>query len=208
VRQIASYDPDPDVLGVVNVGRPGFYTSDAFTAGFEWIGRMGLTFDAWIVEPQLPDLAMLARRFPDTSIVLDHVGTPLGVASYRGRRDERFSIWRESIRSLAELPNVTVKLGGLGMHFCGFPSFLSEPPTSSEQLAREWCPYIETCIEAFGVARCMFESNYPADRGAGSYRTIWNAFKRISAGASHGEKAALFSGTAARVYRVGLASSS
>ena len=208
VRQIASYDPDPEVLGVVSVDAPGLYTSDAFAAGFEWIGRMGLTFDAWIVEPQLPDLVVLARRFPDTSIVLDHVGTPLGVAGYRGRRDERFSIWRENIRTLAELPNVAVKLGGLGMHFCGFPSFLSEPRASSEQLAREWRPHIETCVEAFGVARCMFESNYPADRGTGSYRTIWNAFKRIAAGASQGEKAALFSETAARVYRVELASSS
>jgi predicted TIM-barrel fold metal-dependent hydrolase len=205
VRQIASYDPDPGVLGVVNVGAPGLYTSDAFAAGFAWIGRMGLTFDAWIVEPQLPDLVVLARRFPDAAIVLDHVGTPLGVAGYRGRRDERFPIWRENIRKLAELPNVTVKLGGLGMHFCDFPSFLSEPPATSEQLAREWRPYIETCIEAFGVARCMFESNYPADRGVGSYRVIWNAFKRIAAGASPDEKAALFSKTAARVYRVGLA---
>jgi len=71
-------------------------------------------------------------------------------------------------------------------------------------LAREWRPYIETCIEAFGVARCMFESNYPADRGAGSYRTLWNAFKRLTAGASRDEKAALFSGTAARVYRIEL----
>jgi predicted TIM-barrel fold metal-dependent hydrolase len=202
IRQIASFDPDPDVLGVVNVPAPGLYTSDPFIAGFEWIGRMGLTFDAWVVEPQLPDLVVLARRFPGTSIVLDHVGTPLGVASYRGLRDERFSIWRESICRLAELPNVTVKLGGLGMHLCDFPSFLSEPRASSEQLAREWRPYIETCIEAFGVARCMFESNYPADRGAGSYRTIWNAFKRIAAGASHAEKAALFSGTAARIYRL------
>jgi predicted TIM-barrel fold metal-dependent hydrolase len=202
VRQIASYDPDPDVLGVVSVGAPGLYTSDAFVAGFEWIERLGLSFDAWVVEPQLPDVASLARRFPGTSIVLDHVGTPLGVASYRGRRDERFSIWHENIRRLAELPNVMVKLGGLGMDFCHLPSFLSEPRASSEQLALEWRPYLETCIETFGVARCMFESNFPADRGAGSYRVIWNAFKRIAAGASDDEKAALFSETAARAYRL------
>jgi predicted TIM-barrel fold metal-dependent hydrolase len=202
VRQIAGYDSDPDVLGVVRVGAPGLYTSDAFVAGFEWVERLGLSFDAWVVEPQLPDVTSLARRFPDTSIVLDHVATPLGVASYRSSRDERFPIWRENIRTLAELPNVTVKLGGLGMSFCGFPSFLSEPRFSSEQLALEWRPYLETCIEAFGAARCMFESNFPADRGAGSYRAIWNAFKRIAAGASHEEKQALFSAAATRVYRL------
>ncbi len=202
IRQIASYDPDPDVLGVVNVPAPGLYTSDPFVAGFEWIERLRLSFDAWVVEPQLPDIVILARRFPGTSIVLNHVGTPLGVASYQGRRDERFSIWRENIRRLAELPNVTVKLGGLGMDFCHFPSFLSEPRASSEQLALEWRPYLETCIEAFGAARCMFESNFPADRGAGSYRVIWNAFKRIAAGASDDEKAALFRETATGVYRL------
>jgi predicted TIM-barrel fold metal-dependent hydrolase len=202
VRQIASYDPDPDVLGVVNVPAPGLYTSDAFLAGFEWIERLGLSFDAWVVEPQLLDVAVLARRFPDTSIVLDHAGTPLGVASYQGRRNERFPIWRENIRLLAELPNVTVKLGGLGMGFCNFPSFLSEPRASSEQLALEWRPYLEACVEAFGAGRCMFESNFPADRGAGSYRVIWNAFKRIAAEASDDEKAALFGATAARVYRL------
>ena len=202
VRQIAAYDPDPDVLGVVSVSAPGLYASDAFAAGFEWIARLGLSFDAWVVEPQLPDVVQLARRFPETSIVLDHAGTPVGVGRHLGRRDERFSIWRDSIRRLAELPNVTVKLGGLGMHFCGFPSFLSEPRLSSEQLALEWRPYLETCIEAFGVGRCMFESNFPADRGAGSYRAIWNAFKRIAAGASDDEKAALFGGTASRVYRL------
>jgi predicted TIM-barrel fold metal-dependent hydrolase len=202
VRQIASFDPDPDVLGVVNVAAPGLYASDPFLAGFEWLERLGLSFDAWVVEPQLSDVVMLARRFPGTSIVLDHVGTPLGVASYQERRDERFPIWRESIRRLAELPNVTVKLGGLGMSFCNFPSFLSEPRASSERLAREWRPYLEACIEAFGPGRCMFESNYPADRGAGSYRAIWNAFKRIAAGASDDEKRALFSGTATRIYRL------
>ena len=95
-----------------------------------------------------------------------------------------------------------VKLGGLGMDFCHLPSFLSEPRASSEQLALEWRPYLETCIETFGVAGCMFESNFPADRGAGSYRVIWNAFKRIAAGASDDEKAALFSETAARAYRL------
>jgi predicted TIM-barrel fold metal-dependent hydrolase len=88
------------------------------------------------------------------------------------------------------------------MAFCNFPSFLAQPRAPSEQLAQEWAPYIETCIEAFGPERCMFESNFPVDMGSCTYAVLWNAFKRIAAGASAAEKAALFSQTAARVYRL------
>ena len=202
IRQRASYDPDPDVLGELNAPAPGLYTSDSFLAGFEWLGKLELSFDAWVVEPQLPEVAALAQRFPDTPIVLNHAGTPLGRASYAGRLEERFPIWRDSLRQLAERPNVTLKLGGLGMDFSNFPSFATDPPASSEQLARDWRPYLETGIETFGPERCMFESNYPMEKSAGEYGVIWNAFKRVAAGASAAEKAALFSGTASRVYRV------
>jgi predicted TIM-barrel fold metal-dependent hydrolase len=205
VRHGASWDADPLVLGPLNRGQPsGLYRMDAFREGFARLNPLGLSFDAWLLEPQLPDLIDLARTFPETAIVLDHVGTPLGVASYEGRLPERFGIWRDNIRELAKSPNVAVKLGGLAMAFCNFPSFLSEPPASSAQLAEEWRPYVETCIEAFGVERCMFESNFPVDRGAADYATLWNAFKRIAAGYSADEKTALFSGVATRVYRLDL----
>jgi predicted TIM-barrel fold metal-dependent hydrolase len=204
VRQSASHDPDPAVLGPLAGTPAGLYASDAFRAGFARLGPMGLSFDAWMLEPQLPDLIGLARQFQETPIVLDHVGTPLGIASYEGRREERFGAWREQIGELARSPKVFVKLGGLAMAFCGFPSFLSEPPAPSEQLAAEWKPYIEACIEAFGPERCMFESNFPVDLGSCDYATLWNAFKRIAAGYSADEKAALFSGTAARFYRLAL----
>ena len=77
-------------------------------------------------------------------------------------------------------------------------------PTWSEVLAETWRSFLETCIEAFGVDRGMHESNFPVDKQSCDYTTCWNAFKRISAGASDAEKAALFAGTAARVYRIGL----
>ena len=88
------------------------------------------------------------------------------------------------------------------MCFPHFPSFMSDPPASSEQLAAEWKPYIETCIQAFGPTRCMFESNFPVDIGSCDYRTLWNAFKILSAAYSAEDKTALFSGTAKRVYRL------
>ena len=204
VRNSASWDADTEVLGPLNRMQPGHYLRDDFRAGFRHLAPMGLSFDAWLLEPQLPDLTSLARAFPDTTIVLDHVGTPIGRGSYAGRLEERFPIWRDNIRELAKSQNVVVKLGGLAMAFCSFPSFLAEPRVPSEQLAKEWGPYIETCIEAFGPERCMFESNFPVDMGSGTYAVLWNAFKRLAAGASADEKTALFSGTAKRVYRLSL----
>jgi L-fuconolactonase len=204
VRHSASHDPDSGVLGPLARLGAGLYASDAFRAGFGHLAARNLSFDAWLLEPQLPELVALTRAFPDTRVVLDHVGTPLGLASYEGRRDERFPIWREQIQALAASPNVFVKLGGLAMPFCNFDSFMSDPAAPSEQLATEWRPYIETCIEAFGAERCMFESNFPVDLGSCSYATLWNAMKRIASGASAEEKTALFSGTAIKAYRLAL----
>ena len=204
IRQSASADPDKDVLGPLHRIEGGLYMSPKFREGFAQLAPLGLSFDAWMLEPQLPDLIDLARAFPETQIVLDHVGTPLGIASYAGKREERFPIWKENILALAALPNVAVKLGGLAMVFPGFDSFMAFPPASSETLAAEWKPYIETCIEAFGPQRCMFESNFPVDIGSCDYDVLWNAFKVLAKGASADEKTALFSGTATQIYRLDL----
>jgi len=128
--------------------------------------------------------------------------SPVGLGRYAGQRDARFAGWRASMAALAELPNVHIKLGGLGMPFPGFDGMGPDVRPSSETLAAAWAPYIETCIELFGAGRCMFESNFPVDGWACDYVTLWNAFKRIAAGASADEKAALFAGTAARFYRL------
>jgi len=202
IRNSASWDADKEVLGPLNRVEAGLYLDPKFREGFRHLAPLGMSFDAWLLEPQLPDLIDLARAFPDTAIVLDHVGTPIGRGSYTGRLEERFPIWRDNIRELAKSQNVVVKLGGLAMAFCNFPSFLAEPRVPSEQLATDWRPYIETCIEAFGADRCMFESNFPVDMGSCTYAVLWNAFKRIASGASAAEKAALFSDTAKRVYRL------
>jgi L-fuconolactonase len=202
IRHSASYNADPNVLGPLNRVSGGLYMNKSFREGYAQLAKFNLSFDAWLLEPQLPELIDLVRAFPDTPVILDHVGTPLGVASFEGKREERFPIWRENIRKLAALPNVSVKLGGLAMAFCNFPSFLQSPPASSEQLAAEWRPYIETCIELLGTNRCMFESNFPVDLGSCTYPTLWNAFKVLARNYSPAEKSALFSGTAARVYRL------
>jgi L-fuconolactonase len=204
IRHSASYDPDPQVLGPLARIGGGLYDSSAFREGYARLAEFDLSFDTWLLEPQLPELIDLARAFPDTPVILDHVGTPLGLGAYAGRREERFAVWRDNIRKLAALPHVSVKLGGLAMPFCGFPSFMQTPPATSAQLATEWRPYIETCIESFGVDRCMFESNFPVDLGSCTYRALWNAFKILADAYSADEKTALFSGTAKRVYRLDL----
>jgi predicted TIM-barrel fold metal-dependent hydrolase len=202
IRQSASWDADDNVLGPLSRNQPGLYARPDFREGFAQLAPLKLSFDAWMLEPQLPELVSLAKAFPDTSIVLDHVGTPLGLASYAGRRQERFGVWRDNIRALAALRNVSVKIGGLAMPFPGFASFLSEPSTSAKALAEEWRPYVETCIEAFGSGRCMFESNFPVDIGSCDYATLWNAFKTIAQYYSAEEKTYLFSDTARRLYRL------
>jgi predicted TIM-barrel fold metal-dependent hydrolase len=151
---------------------------------------------------QLGELTAVARAHPGATIVLNHAGGAIGIGPYAGRRDEVFAEWRQSIVELARCPNVHVKLGGLGMRLFGFDVHSHELPPSSEQLARAWRPYIETCIELFGPQRAMFESNFPVDKGTCSYQALWNAFKRIAAGTSNADKQALFSGTATRVYRL------
>jgi predicted TIM-barrel fold metal-dependent hydrolase len=203
IRQIAAYDDDPSVLGPLAGRVPGgLYRDTRFREGFAVLQKLGLSFDAWLLEPQLPDVIDLARAFPGTTIVLDHVGTPLGIGAYTGRREERFAAWRQNVAALARCENVVVKLGGLAMPFGGFPWSYTRRPQSSEELAAAWRPYIETCIEAFGPARCMFESNFPVDKVSGGYAVLWNAFKRLASGASADEKAALFRDTAKRFYRL------
>ena len=125
----------------------------------------------------------MARAAPGTPIVIDHVGGPLGGGPYRGQRDEVFKAWAADMKALAGCPNVHVKLGGLAMPVNGFDYHNDALPPSSTRMAEDWTPWIETCIALFGADRCMFESNFPVDKGMCSYPVLWNAFKRIAAGA-------------------------
>ena len=181
---------------------PGLLLDGKFREGFACLARLGLSFDGWLLHTQIDEFLDLARAFPDTTLVLDHVGGPLGIGPYVGKRDEVFAAWRQSIAELSRCPNVHVKLGGLGMHTIGFDFHARARPPTSQELAQAWKPYIETCIAAFGAERAMFESNFPVDKGTCGYQVLWNAFKRIAAGCSDAEKTALFSGTASKVYRL------
>jgi len=171
--------------------------------GFAQLGKLGLTYDCWMYHPQIGEMADLASAFPDTVMVLDHVGGPLGFGPYADHR-ESFAKWKAAMGELAKRPNMNIKLGGLGMALGLYDFFAQPKPPGSETLAAAYKPWIETCIESFGADRCMFESNFPVDKITSGFGVLWNAFKRIAAKASAAEKKALFSGTAARVYKLAL----
>src|SRR6201997_788221 len=204
IRHSSAWDADPDIAHIYATRPKGLLLDPAFRKGFACLASLDLSFDAWLFHPQLGELADLARAFPDTRIVLDHCGGPAGIGSYANRREEIFPVWKTSIQEIAKCPNVVVKLGGLAMRLLGHDFHERPVPPSSEELATAWQPYIETCIEAFGPERCMFESNFPPDKGQCSYQVIFNAFKRIAAQYSEAEKTALFSKTATDVYRLKL----
>jgi L-fuconolactonase len=203
IRFITASHPDQAAWGSPIIRPAGLLLAPKVREGFARLAPLGLSFDAWMYHTQLDDLIDLARAFPQTPIVLDHVGGAIGLGPYAGKRDEVFAVWSAKIRELAACPNVHIKLGGLGMRMFGFTHHTGELPPSSEELAAAWRPYIETCIAAFGPERAMFESNFPVDKGSCGYAALWNAFKRIAAGCSAAEKAALFAGAATKFYRLG-----
>ena len=204
IRHSSAWDADPNVAHMYATRPKGLLFDPTFRKGFACLAPLGLSFDAWLFHPQISDLADLARAFPDTKIVLDHCGGPVGLGVYANRREEIFKGWKASIAEIAKCPNVAVKLGGLAMRLLGYDFHERPKPPSSEEAAAAWRPYIETCIEAFGPGRAMFESNFPPDKGQCSYQVIFNAFKRLAAPYSEAEKTALFSKTAADVYRLKL----
>jgi L-fuconolactonase len=202
IRHISAFDASNDFVAV-SVG-PGLLLDPRYRAGCACLARHGLLLEAWLFHHQLPELIDLARRLPELTIVLNHVGGPLGGGTYRARRGEVFAEWAGHIHALGRCANVVVKLGGFGMPMLGF-GFDEEPQRASFQaLATAWKPYIDVCLDAFGADRCMFESNFPVDRVSADYRTLWNAFKHYARDIAPGEKARLFSGTAGQVYRLAL----
>lgn len=205
VRQIALAHPEPEVLRYLTHKPPADLLGSAeFSKALAELGKRGLRFDATVLHPQLPQLAAIADAHPDVPFVLDHMGLATARARTAEARAEVFADWRDGIRALAERPNVTCKIGGLGTSYWGFDFYLSDEPVTSQVLADAWKPYVETVIDAFGFDRCMAESNFPNDGRSAGFVPLWNALKLCVAGASGPEKAALFHGTAIRVYDIEL----
>ena len=202
IRHVGAHDAHSDALVNRSEAPEGLYERDDFRRGMRVLGRLGLSHDNWHFHHQNPAFAALARAVPETTMVLDHFGTPLGVGPYAGQREEIFTQWRKDIVDLAACPNVVAKLGGLAMPDNGFGWEQRKQPATSDELVNAQKRFYLHTIESFGPARCMFESNFPVDKCSISYRVLWNAFKKMVADFSEDEKQALFYGTAARVYRL------
>ena len=201
VRPIVCADPH-GVLDPWPSAPADMMQSAAFRAGARELARRGLVLDIWVFHPQIEAVAKLARALPDLTLVLDHIGTPLGMGYYATRRDQVFAAWRAAMADLAACPNVVVKLGGLNMHFNGFGWHERSLPPTSDELAAANGPYYRAAIDLFGPGRCMFESNFPMDKRSVGWGPLWNAHKKIVAGFSADEKRQMFSEVAIRTYRI------
>lgn len=202
IRYQATYNDGVVGRYIRNTPVPQFLDSAPFRRGYACLARAGLSFDAAVFHTQLEEVARLADDFPDTGIVLNHVGMPIGVEDYRNQYEAVMRTWRAGIAELAKRPNVTVKLGGMGMPLLGFAFESSGEPAASDVLAQAWRPFVETCLQAFGSSRCMFESNFPVDKQSCSYVALWNAYKRITTGYSEDERRDLFYRSACHAYRL------
>ncbi len=202
IRRQANWDADDQIGNGRNVHVPQIYADEKFRQGFAELAKRDLNFEGWCFHTQISELADLARVFPDTTIILNHFGGPLGIGPYAGKRDEIFPAWKIAIADLATCPNVVAKLGGINMEINGFDWHLQDRPPTSSVLMEATRRYYEHTIECFGVERCMFESNFPVDMVTCSYNVLWNSFKRLAANYSDDEKASLFHDTATRVYRL------
>jgi predicted TIM-barrel fold metal-dependent hydrolase len=202
IRHSVTWDPHPEVENTAAHRMQAQLANEQVRAGARVLARMGLTLEGWMYFPQLPEFADFARAIPNLQIILNHIGGLIRTGPYAGKDDEVLATWRRGIDAVAECPNVTIKLGGMGMPRTGFDWHARARPIGSEELAAAMAPYMNYCIEKFGPNRCMFESNFPVDKVSFSYHVMYNAFKRLSQSYSASERTAMFHDTAARVYRV------
>lgn len=202
IRDVAAWEEGEGFHRGASVGHGRMYAEPAFREGLRVLASMGLSYDAYNYHTQLDGLADLAEAVPEATIILNHLGTPLGVGPFAGRREAVFSLWQQGISRLGKYPNVIIKLGGLAMPWTGFGWDSSVTPPSSDDIVAAQGRYYHHAIESFGPDRCMFESNFPVEKLSVSYRVLWNGFKKMAARYSEVEKHAMFYGTAARIYRI------
>jgi L-fuconolactonase len=199
VRYSTGWDPSDRIHNVTPAQH--MLLDPAVKAGAAVLSDMKLSLDSWLFHPQLDDVSALADALPDLTIILNHVGSPILGGPYRGKQEEVFQAWRTAMQDVAQRPNVFTKLGALPIRMPSDDVDRTQPPGSAE-IAAKWSPWMESCIEAFGPKRCMFESNFPVQKRWSSYQTTWNAFKRIAHGASSSEKKDLFAGAVRAAYRL------
>ncbi|MEC5407626.1 amidohydrolase [Paraburkholderia sp. MPAMCS5] len=180
IRQCLNFHRDPVKTFIDS---PHLMSDPQWRAGYALLKRYDLSFDLQLYYTQMEEATALARYFPDTAVVLNHTGMPVD------RLPDEVDAWKESMTLLASAPNVFCKISGLGM---------GDWKWTVDSIR----PFVLHAIEAFGVERCMFASNFPVDKLFSSYDEVFNAFKSITTDFSPAERAALFHYNAERVYRL------
>lgn len=202
IRCQGQWDADNSIRSAKDANGPDRFSNAKFREGFAELAPRNMTFEAWCYHTQLKEVTALARAFPDTTIILNHFGGPLGIGPYEGKADDIFPIWQKEIADLATCQNVLAKLGGINMDINGFGWEHHNTPPTSETLMQATRRWYEHTIEHFGTSRCMFESNFPVDMTSCSYNTLWNSFKHLTLDYSVDEKRQLFHDTAVRTYKI------
>jgi predicted TIM-barrel fold metal-dependent hydrolase len=202
IRSQAAMHPDGTIPSTRARPIEGVYINDMFHQGFSHLESRNLSFEAWCYHPQLPQLIQLAKKFPNTTIILNHFGGPLGIGSFTDKEEETYSFWKKQITELSKCENVVAKLGGIAMEINGFKWHLNKIAPSGQELINRTQRYYEKTIELFGVDRCMFESNFPVDKISCSYVNLWNGFKLLTKDYSPDERAKLFHDNATRIYKL------
>ncbi|MEH6588664.1 MAG: amidohydrolase family protein [Halioglobus sp.] len=202
IRHALASSPDDAELMIPGRSVPGLYADTDFQSGVRALGKAGLSYDSWHFHYQNPEFLALAQNAPNTLMILDHFGTPLGVGRYASQRQEIFQQWQQDVSAIAQCDNVVAKLGGMAMPDNGFGWFGRDTPPGSDEFVLAQQDYYHHMIECFGPERCMFESNFPVDKFSLSYPVLWNGLKKIASRYSDAEQQALFSKTAERVYRL------
>lgn len=200
IRNTTAWHAHPEVVSNPIPPPAGLLTEAKFIDGARRLSRHNLVLDVWAYHSQLAEVYELAQACPDTLLVIDHLGGPLGIGPYTHQREATFVEWSAAISKLAQLPNVRMKIGGFGLKVLGYRYHEQALPPDSDSLAQAWQPYVDVLIGAYGVERCMFESNFPVDKGMFSYHVMWNAFKKITQSCSPTERHALFFQTALDTY--------
>ncbi|WP_026471206.1 amidohydrolase family protein [Alkanindiges illinoisensis] len=208
LRRMASHHPDPGVHQWSDEAH--LYTSRKFLAGFEQFAKNGLSFDAWVYSTQIADVTQLASTFPETPMVLDHLGTPVGlfgpVGNYTGvtdaARQDIFARWQDDIAQLAEQPNVYAKISGLMMPVLGHAFYKNRQLASASQMVDLLSPLIENAIAVFGTQRIIYASNFPMDKVNTSLSNLMEAYARMIQPYGDAAMQAIFRDNAKRFYRL------
>lgn len=198
IRQPLAWDADTSLYNPAYQTTETLSDDSAFRQGLSLLQSMQVPFEIWAYYPQMPNLARMARAFPDLPIVVNHLGGVLRMNAFA--RHDIFPAWRQAMTDLAACPNVVIKLSGLGMRLSAFGFDEAERPPDSADLAAAWKPWVMTALEIFGPARCMWGSNFPVDKGSYAYAIGLNAYKRLFVDATPDDRHDIFWRTAARHY--------